>query len=540
MSDLNFTYNPPVPEEPTAVPAQPAETQTAQNDFYASSPVQPPQVIQTAPAEETATVQEEDPVSSLSGSTAYPPAYSYSIPTPPQASAYTQSSYTPVPTTPATFATSETSEMKSGSYYASGTASPYQSYPGYPYSSYPGYSSQSSAPKKERKPKKEKHRYSIGQMFAVSICSALICGIISSAVVATQLPAVSGSSATGGSTVKTVNISGQADNLVSAVAEKAAPSVVGVRITTQTSNRFFGSSDAVGEGSGVIYSADGYIITNYHVVSAAVEYTSGFGGGSSNSVIEVYLPSDPETAQPATLIGYDVSADLAVLKIEKTGLMPIEIGDSEQLKVGDTAIAIGNPGGLEFMGSVSSGIISGLNRKLQTESGTEMNLIQTDAAINPGNSGGALVDQQGRLIGINNSKMAGNGFEGMGFAIPVNEVTEITKRLIKNENQPQSYLGVTIDSSYDAATLKQMGYPAGALVFSVAPGSPASQAGIQKYDIITKINDADIVSYTQLNSEKNKYAPGETITVTVFRENKSYDVQVTLAEMQSQMRTQSE
>ena len=163
-----------------------------------------------------------------------------------------------------------------------------------------------------------------------------------------------------------------------------------------------------------------------------------------------------------------------------------------------------------------------------------MNLIQTDAAINPGNSGGALVDSQGRLIGINNSKMAGNGFEGMGFAIPVNEVVEITKRLIKNENQPQSYLGVTIDSSYDSETLQRMGYPAGVVVFSVAQGSPADTAGIQKYDIITKVGGIEISSYSQLTSEKNKYAPGDTITLTVFREEKTYDIEITLSEMQAQ------
>lgn len=180
------------------------------------------------------------------------------------------------------------------------------------------------------------------------------------------------------------------------------------------------------------------------------------------------------------------------------------------------------------MGSVSQGIISGLNRSVTTESGTQMNLIQTDAAINPGNSGGALLDDEGKLIGINNSKKADVDYEGMGFAIPVNEVVEITERIIKNENQPQPYLGVSINTSYTSDILNRMGFPSGVVVYSVTSESPAEEAGIQQNDIITKINGTEITSYAQMISEKNKYSAGETITITVYRNGKTIDLSVTL------------
>ena len=150
------------------------------------------------------------------------------------------------------------------------------------------------------------------------------------------------------------------------------------------------------------------------------------------------------------------------------------------------------------MNSVSKGIVSGLNRSITTEDNIQMNLIQTDAAINPGNSGGALVDQNGKLIGINNAKMSGTDYDGMGFSIPVNEVVEICDRLISKEGQPSAYLGISINTYYDSTTLQRMGYPAGIVVASVADGSPAGTAGIQKNDIITKINGAAVTSYAAM------------------------------------------
>ncbi len=428
-----------------------------------------------------------------------------------------------------------------------------------PYIPMNGYQESSQMPggksprqKKEKKAGGQKNKFSWGSLVAVACASALLCGAISTATTAalmhgglTDTGASSSSSAASQTTP--VNMTNEEiQTAITAVAQKVSPSVVGIRVTTSygQGGGFYGSNDSTSEGSGVIYTSDGYIITNYHVISSAVEGSSSgssqsdpFGGifGMPNntptsSTIQVYLASDNENALTAQLVGYDVSADLAVLKVDKTDLPAIEVGNSDNLSIGQNAIAIGSPGGLDFMGSVSSGIISGLNRKIQTENGVEMNLIQTDAAINPGNSGGALVDINGKLIGINNSKMAGESFEGMGFSIPVNEVVEICDRIINNENSPTPYLGVTIDSSYDSDTLERMGYPAGVVVNSVAENSPAAAAGIQRGDIITAINGAEITSFAQLSSEKSKYSVGETITVTIYRLGQSADVQLTLGQ----------
>ncbi len=333
-----------------------------------------------------------------------------------------------------------------------------------------------------------------------------------------RLPAVSDTDAP--KTTTNIVVDATAQTATEAVAEKVGPSVVGLVVTSSVNNYFFGASDSTSEGSGIVYSADGYIITNYHVVQSAVE---------STGAVSVYLPSDSTNALAAEVIGYDVSADLAVVKVQKTGLQPIETGDSDAIKVGQTAIAIGNPGGMDFMGSVSMGIISGLDRTLQLEnSAAEIHLIQTDAAINPGNSGGALVNTQGQLIGINSAKMASENFEGMGFAIPVNDAVDIVDRIIRNVDTPQPYIGIEISTYYDASTLQMMGYPAGVVVSSVTEGSPADEAGLIRSDIITHLNGTAVTSYTAFNSEKAKYSPGDTVTLTVYRRGRTYDLSLTL------------
>lgn len=249
---------------------------------------------------------------------------------------------------------------------------------------------------------KNKPRFSVLTL-VVSVVCALTVGVGSSLLVVANFGGTSnGSSNSGltGSSVKNIVVSDESETMVEAVYEKCADSIVGIR-TTSSVNSFFGNSQEVsGEGSGIVYSSDGYIITNYHVISDSSSSSSSssyFGQSSSSGVaekIDVYLPSDPETAIPATVVGYNVSSDLAVLKINKTGLTAIEIGDSDSLKVGQSVVAIGNPGGLQFMGSVTSGVIGGLNRTLTIDSVGTMKLIQTDAAINPGNSGGALVNSR--------------------------------------------------------------------------------------------------------------------------------------------------
>ena len=283
---------------------------------------------------------------------------------------------------------------------------------------------------------------------------------------------------------------------------------------------FGGNQESTGEGSGVIYSSDGYIITNYHVIEEAVKSTSG-------SKIEVFIGSLDSKSYGASVVGYNISSDLAVIKINAKNLSAIEFADSTNLKVGQPAVTIGAPGGLEFMGSVTYGIISGLDRVVSANS--TVSLIQTDAAINPGNSGGALLDITGKLIGINSSKIVAEEFEGMGFAIPSNKVEEVVKNIISKENSPEPYIGISISEKYTAQVLKYYGYPAGAVVLSVYDGSPASVAGIKRGDIITEFNGKEITEYNLLNDYLNECSPNDTVSMKVYRGGRTYDVSITIA-----------
>lgn len=314
------------------------------------------------------------------------------------------------------------------------------------------------------------------------------------------------------------NITINADSVVApatAVAVKVLPSIVGIRVTTKISSGRYGTYETSGEGSGVIYTTNGYIITNYHVVEMMV---TSSGEPNPNSSMKVYLCQDTEQAYDASLIGYDISSDLAVIKIQQENLCAVELGDSDEILVGDIAIALGNPGGLEFMGSVSQGIISGLNRVITVEETYEnITLIQTDAAINPGNSGGALVDAEGKLIGINSVKIVEDGYEGMGFALPVNDVIEICNDIIQNGNTNTAYLGLEFNTSYTPEYLEAYGYPVGLVISSVAQNSPAEIAGFETEDILTSFGGAKIESTTDLINEKAKYKSGDTVVITVYR-----------------------
>lgn len=306
---------------------------------------------------------------------------------------------------------------------------------------------------------------------------------------------------------------------VEAVYDKAAPSVVGIRATSVSYGLFGGSQPS--EGSGVIYSSDGYIITNYHVIENVVKIQT------EDSVIEVFLASDPQKPIDATVVGYNISADLAVIKIDKTDLPAVTIGNSDNIKVGQCAIAIGCPGGLEFMGSVSYGIISGLNRSITIDSIGEMKLIQTDAAINPGNSGGALLDAEGKLIGINSSKLVDESFEGMGFAIPVNHMQEVVTDIIENKDNPSPFIGIEI-YTYNSAYLEKYGFPHGAVIKSVVEGGPADNARLEPGDIITEFNSVAIDEYTDFFDEFEKCEPGSKVAVQIYRYGKYYTTTVTI------------
>ncbi len=300
-----------------------------------------------------------------------------------------------------------------------------------------------------------------------------------------------------------------------AVAEKVNPSIVGIRVTTVTNYGPYGNHESTGEGSGVIYTDDGYIITNYHVIADTI---TSSGEQNPNATLSVYLNQDTTKEYIGDVIGYEQSADLAVIKIKESGLTEIEIGDSSKINVGEIAIAIGNPGGLEFMGSITQGIISGLNRSIQTEDSYEnLSLIQTDAAINPGNSGGALCNVNGELIGINSVKLVETGYESMGFAIPSNDVVKICDDIIKNGTDKMVYLGLEFNERFSADVLKAQGYPEGIVVSNVAENSPASNAGFETDDILVSFNGKTIKSINDLTNAKKSCSSGDKIYAKVYR-----------------------
>ncbi len=376
-------------------------------------------------------------------------------------------------------------------------------------------------------PKKEKKsRFSFATLIVCILITAILSSIISIGVSSFVAINKNGTGSVAQSNDGLSNFIGNSnttitnntDNYVEAVAAKVQPSVVGI-VTKYSEQSFFGGTSETGsEGSGVIYTSDGYIITNKHVIEKAITY---------KGEIAVYLHGKLDTPYKATVIGYDSSVDLAVIKIDASNLPAAEIGSSEDLKIGQNAVAVGCPGGLGFMGSVSVGYISGLDRKVSIDS-TTMNLIQTDTAINPGNSGGALVDNEGKLIGITNAKLVDEEFEGMGFAIPVDTVTEICNGIIAGKDEPKPYIGVQINTNYTASVLERYGFPAGAVVGSVIDNGPADKAGIRQYDIIVMVDNDNITSYDTLSSAISKHKVGDNVKVKVYRNNKYLNLDVTL------------
>ncbi len=337
------------------------------------------------------------------------------------------------------------------------------------------------------------------------------------------------SQATGDKTEININVEDVAATVGEAVAQKVTPSVVGIRTTISVTSFFGGTQEATGEGSGVIYTSDGYIITNYHVIGDAIEY------GQKDSAIQVFLSNDTERGYDATVVGYNISNDLAVVKINGKDLPAIEWADSSKLKVGQQVMAVGNPAGLEFMGSATFGIVSGLNRIVSDASdGSSTQLIQTDAAINPGNSGGALVNIKGELVGINSSKLVSESVEGMGFAIPSNTVKDICDKIIAKEYDPDPYLGITISERYDPETLKRYGFPVGAVIYSVDKNGPAAEAGLRQGDIITKFNGKEVTHYNKLSEYLADCKPGSEAEISIYRNGRTLDGKVKVGSNNSQ------
>ncbi len=296
------------------------------------------------------------------------------------------------------------------------------------------------------------------------------------------------------------------------VVAKTLPQVVGVVVST--GQGFYGTES---QGSGIIFSSDGYIITNAHVVEGA-------------ATVKIVLPDDEQTSYDAKVIGSDTKTDLAVLKVEATDLSAADIGNSDELRLGETVIAVGNPYGLELQSSVTSGIVSALNRSITTSNG-KMNLIQTDAAINPGNSGGALVNLYGQVVGVCSSKISGTDAEGLGFAIPINDALPIIKELIaKGYISGRPMIGIQ-GQDMPAQTAVMYGVPTGVYVVHVEEGSSAYKAGLRPYDIITEFNGQTVTCFTDLDAAKDECKAGDTVSIKFYRyENKkTYTVDITLS-----------
>ena len=300
------------------------------------------------------------------------------------------------------------------------------------------------------------------------------------------------------------------------IAKRVGPSIVGISCTTQTQS-YFGVQTGTSSGSGIIISADGNIMTNYHVIS----------GGTN---IKVKLNTGNE--YDATVIGGDEKTDVAVIKIKANEELHVAaLGNSDEVEVGSKAVAIGNPLASELFGTVTQGVISGVNRTI-TVGQREMNLIQTDAAISPGNSGGALINKYGEVIGINSVKLVSDNAEGLGFAIPINEASTIVKDLIDyGYVKGRPVIGVSVrEITKELAYYNNLLIDHGLYIMSVSEGSSAEKAGLVRGDIIVKFDGKTVNSSTEMNKLRDKHKAGDTVSITFMRGTQEKTVNLTLSE----------
>lgn len=333
-----------------------------------------------------------------------------------------------------------------------------------------------------------------------------------------------------GTSTNLISLSNYSNTAVFA-ANKILPSIVGIEVSyTTTSNSIFGfgspsTSTATATGSGIIISEDGYIVTNNHVVDTSSSNSYSYYDISEATSVKVKLYGSDETYD-AKIVGKDSQTDLAVLKIDKTDLTAAEFADSDQAVVGEFVMAVGSPLGLDT--TVTTGIISAVNREVESE-GTKYVCIQTDAAINSGNSGGALVNSDGKVIGINTLKLSGSGVEGIGFAIPINSTLDVISQLKDHNKVLRPYIGISgID--LDDSTAKRYNLALGVYVKTVQSFSPAEKAGLQSGDVIIQADGKDIKTMDELNEIKNSHQIGDSIKLKVNRDGSDKELTITLGE----------
>lgn len=373
-----------------------------------------------------------------------------------------------------------------------------------------------------RPPEFQKKKSGSGKWIALALCTILCFGAagIGGGYAAYTLASKqntttsSDSSKSQANTSKTQNRTNIEAVNVSSVVDQCRPTVV--EITTEiasSGSNPFQQYVQQGAGSGVIMTSDGYIITNNHVIEGASTITVKTVDGSEYD---------------AKLIGRDAQTDLAVIKIEANDLPAATFGNSNELKVGDIAIAIGNPLG-SLGGTVTTGIISALNREITIENET-MTLLQTDAAINPGNSGGGLFDEAGNLIGIVNAKQSSAGIEGLGFAIPISDAVEILDELVRNgtvTNRPA--LNVSLYDYTDTSLYGNSKYSDGVYIVQIIDGGAADQAGLKVNDQIIRFNGKDVSSTSEVKKELRSLKIGDRVPITVVRDGKEIETEITLS-----------
>ena len=374
-------------------------------------------------------------------------------------------------------------------------------------------------PKKEKTPFWKKK----GAVIACLLVAAMLAGFCGSAIGNAVFSSGSGTTVYEGKRPSTVVNTSEVDTSKKMTAAEVYAANVNstVGITTQVTTNFWGyTTQSAASGSGFILSADGYLLTNYHVIESASSIKATLYNGKSYD---------------ATLIGYDESNDIAVLKIDAEGLTPVTLGNSDNLNVGDDVIAIGNPLG-ELTFSLTSGSVSALNREVTLSSNVTMNLIQTDCAINSGNSGGALFNLYGEVVGITNAKYSGSSGSGasidnIGFAIPINSVRSIVDSIIEKGYVTKPYIGVMVSDVGEEST--KYGLPEGAAVVSVTEGGPAEKAGIKANDIITEVNGKAISGKSDLSAVISEHAAGDKLTLSIYRQGETLSVTVEIGEQQT-------
>ena len=347
---------------------------------------------------------------------------------------------------------------------------------------------------------------------------AIICSILSSlltVVVVNKTGILNGTTNSVKGTSSQIVVSNEkGTNVYQAVSEKAKPSVVGITTTTLSSDNMFSMpTESTGVGTGIIVDSNGYILTNSHVIS----------DGQAKTVNVLF--SDGSTID-GEVYWYDSQLDLAIVKVNKTGLTAAELGDSDKVQIGDISVAIGNPYGLDLAGTVTQGIISGLDRTISTSETTMTGLIQTDASINSGNSGGPLLNSSGQVIGINTAK-ASEG-ESLGFAIPINTAKPIIESIIQKGSYEKVTLGIkgTDASKYAQYSKQQLSTDEGVYVAEVVSGSAAESAGIKSGDIITKIDSTNLSVMSDLTKNLYNYTKGDSATLTINRDGKEMTLKV--------------